>query len=150
VRAQLVLEDPVGARAYALMKAGTLEAMSVGYDVLEGGETTRNGVRELSRLKAWEASIVTWGMNDLARIETVKSAMDCEHPRDLEELLRDTLFLSNRKAKAAANAMWPILTGERDAHADDRDDHAADAKQLSAIADQLKSITSLISPKGRQ
>src|ERR1017187_1776130 len=120
-KAELALEDPTAKKAYGLMRDGIIDSMSVGYDVLAGGEQFKQDRRELSRLKLFEISPVTWGMNELARIETVKSAMDCAHPRELEHLLRDSLFLSSRKAKAAANALWPLLS-DRDDQADDRDD----------------------------
>ncbi|HEX7454967.1 MAG TPA: HK97 family phage prohead protease [Gallionella sp.] len=142
-RGQLSLEDPTAKKAYGLMRDGVLDSMSIGYDVLPGGEQSKQGKRELSKLKLFEISAVTFGMNDLARIDTVKSAMDCGHTRELECLLRETLFLSKRKAIAAAAVLWPILN-ERDAQDDDRDDRLKAAPgQLISLASELNRITTL-------
>jgi len=141
VRAELALDDPTAQKAYTLMRDGIIDSMSVGYDVLPGGESFKNGRRELSRLKLFECSVVTWGMNELARVETVKSAMDCANPRDLEHLLRESLFLSSRKAKAASNLLWPLLN-ERDAQDDERDARKSAAPgELAAFARELDQIT---------
>jgi uncharacterized protein len=118
--AELSLNDPTAKKAYTLMQDGIIDSMSVGYDVLEGGAKSFADRRELTKLKLYEISPVTWGMNELARIETVKSALDCSNTRELEELLRDTFVISSRKAKASANALFPILAG-RDAQANERD-----------------------------
>lgn len=144
VSGDLILDDPTAAKAYALMNSGVLDGMSIGYDILPGGAAIVEGRRELSALKLWEVSIVTFGMNPAARIETVKSAKDCTNPRELERLLRGSpLSLSARKARAAANALWPILN-EREAQEGDRDDQGPEAARLKAMADELKSLTSTL------
>lgn len=143
VRAALALNDPTALKAYGLMQNGLIDSMSVGYNVLPGGEQLQNQVRQLSKLKLFECSVVTFGMNELARIDTVKSAMDCDNTRELEQLLRESLFLSSRKAKAASNLLWPLLN-ERDAQADDRDDcKSADYDELAAIAREIEQHTNL-------
>lgn len=135
-RGQLSLEDPTAKKAYGLMKDGVLDSMSIGYDVLPGGEQSKQGKRELSKLKLFEISPVTFGMNDLARIETVKSAMDCAHPSDLVDMLRESLSLSGRQAKAAANVLWPVLKKI------DAQDEVAPG-QLISLASELNRITTL-------
>lgn len=140
-KAELALDDPTALKAYTLMRDGIIDSMSVGYDVLPGGEQFKNGRRELSRLKLFECSVVTWGMNDLARIETVKSAMDCDNTRELEQLLRESLFISGRKAKAAANALWPLLS-DRDDQTDDRDDRkSVNPIEIAALSRELNIFT---------
>lgn len=141
VDGELVLDDPTAQRAYTHMKAGLLDAMSIGYDVLPGGQTIKDGRRELTALKIYEVSLVTFGMNDQARIEVVKSAMSCQHPRELEELLRESLALSGRKAKAGANALWPILRGS----ASEDDDDPKAAASVTRIAAALKRTHEILS-----
>jgi HK97 family phage prohead protease len=142
-RAELALEDPTAKKAYGLMREGIIDSMSIGYDVLPGGEKYSPGKRELSSLKLFEISPVTWGMNELARIETVKSASACGNLRELEHLLRENLLLSSRKAKAAANALWPLLS-DRDDQEDDRDDRkSASPIQLVEFAKELDQLTHL-------
>lgn len=131
----LDLNDATGRKAYGLMKSGILDGMSVGYDVLPGGATTgQGGVRHLTDLKLYEISPVTFGMNELARVEAVKaSALGCETIAELESLMRDALMLPARKAKRVASAAWPIISG-RDSHDDTK------AAQLAASIDSLNSF----------
>jgi HK97 family phage prohead protease len=140
VRGSLALDDATAAKAYGLMKGGLIDSMSIGYQILPGGaEMLNSGARLLTGLKLFEVSVVTFGMNDQARVEAVKSVLDCNTSRDLEHLLREIpqFKLSSRKAKAAANALWPILA-ERDAPGDARDERAA--KAFTASLDSLNQL----------
>jgi HK97 family phage prohead protease len=134
----LVMEDAKARTALAHMKAGSVEGMSIGFDILPGGQERRSdGVRLLTGVKLWEISVVTWGMNPLAGVEVAKAA----NIRELEGMLRDALCLSSRRSKAAANALWPILN-ERDAREGDREDREADV--LGRLAAQLESLNHLL------
>src|SRR3990167_181047 len=69
---KLVMDDPFVHRVHAHMKAGTLDGMSIGYDTLPGGaKILESGIRELTAIKLWEISAVTFGMNPKARIDAV-------------------------------------------------------------------------------
>ena len=129
------------------MKGGLLDGMSIGYEILSGGASFKGDYRELSALKLFEVSIATWPMNTEARVDTVKSAMDCGDVRELEQLMRERLGFSTRRAKAAATRCWPLLS-EREARDDDREDREAEAKVAQIIAD-LKSLNSLLT-KGKR
>jgi len=112
---QLVMEDPVARKAHTHMKAGTLDGMSIGFDVLRGGaEFTDDGTRVLKALKLWEISVVTFGMNPLARIEAVKRAGQISTIREYEDLLRDECGFSNAQAKLLAAGGWKALQAARD------------------------------------
>lgn len=130
---QLILEAASGRSAYALMKGGALDGMSIGYDVLEGGaKILESGIRQLTALKLWEISPVTFGMNPLAGIETVKGA------RDLEDLLKNHAGMSQREAKR-------FITGGRAALAiEDAADEQAD---IAALAARVESFTKLLRTK---
>lgn len=115
VEGELVLEDPLAARVYTHMKAGTIDGMSIGYDVLPGGaEYTEAGIRRLSGLKLWEVSVVTFGMNELARVETVKQAGNIKTIREFEDFLRDAGGYSVRQARAIAEGGFKALQKARD------------------------------------
>ncbi len=134
----LVLEDEKARTALAHMKAGSVTGMSIGFDILPGGEERRaDGVRLLTGVKLWEISVVTWGMNPLAGVEVAKAA----NIRELEGMLRDALCLSSRRSKAAANALWPILN-ERDARTGDCDDRGAEVFGL--LAAQVEKLNQLL------
>lgn len=92
-RGRLLIDDVEKAReAYALMKAGELDGLSIGYDCTEwehcagddmkyreayptmGGMPMAGQVRILKTINLWEISLVTFPMNEAARVETVKTA----------------------------------------------------------------------------
>lgn len=134
VDGELLLADPIARKALAHMRAGTVRAMSIGFDVLrDGAKFVADGVRELSRLKLWEVSVVTFGMNPLARVAGVKSALDATNIRDFEDLVRDALVLPRRQAKRLAAVAWPLLS--------DRDDREEAALELAPVVDELRSLT---------
>ncbi|GHU57287.1 hypothetical protein AGMMS49975_22560 [Clostridia bacterium] len=56
-----------------LMKDGVLNELSIGYDAVVFDFESEEGVRRLKEIRLWEVSIVTWAMNEQARIEDVKS-----------------------------------------------------------------------------
>jgi HK97 family phage prohead protease len=114
-KGKLVMDDPLARRVHAHMKAGTLEGMSIGYDILPGGqELLESGVRKLTALKLWEISPVIWGMNPQARIEDVKGARDIKTIRDFEKFLRDVGGFSNSQAKGLALHGFNGLEKNRD------------------------------------
>lgn len=51
-----------------LMKDGVLNELSIGYDAVEFDYDSEQGVRRLKEIKLWEVSIVTWAMNDQAKM----------------------------------------------------------------------------------
>lgn len=56
-----------------LLKDGVLNELSIGYDAVTFDFDSEEGVRHLKEIKLWEVSIVTWAMNDQAKIDEVKS-----------------------------------------------------------------------------
>ncbi len=111
----LVLEVPQARSVYALMKAGITDGMSIGYDVLPGGDKISNsGVRMLQRLKLWEISVVTFGMNQLARIDMVKGLNDLTTIREFETFLRDVGGFSKSEAKQIATEGYKAVCSRRD------------------------------------
>lgn len=114
---ELVMDDPFVQRVHKHLKAGTLRGMSIGYDVLPGGaKILESGVRELTALKLWEISVVTFPMNPKAAVDAVKTATaPCRSVRELELLLRDAVGISRAQAKLHAGAIWKTLTGQREA-----------------------------------
>ena len=146
IRGKLLIGNPMADDTYELMCGGVMDALSIGYDILPGGATYLNsGVRKLTGLKLYEVSVVTFGMNELARVEAVKAAtlLSAQHPRDLEELLRERDGLSARKAKASANALWRILRGG-DA-VSSLEEEGADA--LMAAVREARRVTDLLKGK---
>jgi HK97 family phage prohead protease len=101
---QLALNASDGKEAYSLLKAKALTGLSVGYAVKDADFGT-NRVRTIKKADLWEVSMVTFPMNDRARVTSVKSIGNV---RDIEELLRSA-GISGRKAKAGASAAWRAI-----------------------------------------
>ncbi len=129
VRGQLNLEVQRGREARALLKAGDIDGMSIGFRVAKGGaefdEDTE--VFKLTKLILREFSIVTFPMNESAIMTSVKS----EHSnittvRQFEEFLLDnTNFTKSMAASIALHGFKSANQGEPGA-----DDNASNAGEL--------------------
>jgi hypothetical protein len=95
------------------MRAKSVNGMSIGFELLASKNLTGGG-RELTAIRLHEISLVTFGANPDARVQTVKSFADCTDERELKNLLRERDCLSRSKATAAADALWRILRGGDD------------------------------------
>lgn len=98
--------------AYELMKEKVLDGLSVGFNILSNGATYEQRgdqyVRIITAAELWEFSIVPFGMNPEALVDSVKAASI----RDFEGQLR-TLGYSQTEAKALAAGGYKSL-GHRD------------------------------------
>lgn len=101
---------------YELMKDGVLDGLSVGFNILRDGADyeERHGkhVRVIKAAELWEFSIVPFGMNPEALVDSVKAASI----RDFEAQLRG-LGYSQAEAKALASGGFKSL-GHRDGDRD--------------------------------
>ena len=135
----LVLEDALARKAYAYMKAGILDGMSIGFDVLEGGGAVdASGIRRLTKLKLWEISPVVFGMNPLAQIEAVKAALQITNIREFEDFLREAGGFSRAQAKMLASGGWSRLDGQREVD--------SEAETMKYSIDFLNSISKEFTP----
>lgn len=103
----LVDEVPKAREAHALLKAGAIRGMSIGYDVPEDGleYDGKTNVWNLNEVDLWENSIVTFPANRDAGVELVKSAIEGGTLPSLstfEDFLREAGF-SKTQAKAIAS-----------------------------------------------
>ena len=89
--------------AYELMKDGTLDGMSVGFNILKGGSVWDDEftTRTIKKADLWEVSIVPFGMNPKAKLTSVKSAEQISNIREFEHMLRESGF-SRKEAAAIA------------------------------------------------
>lgn len=109
VAGRLLTTVAAGREAYELAKAGAIDGLSIGYRT--GKSMDRNGRRVILQADVLEVSLVTFPMNEMARIDTVKAAQDFNagNPatlkRDVERFLRDAGFsITEAKAGAAGAA----------------------------------------------
>jgi HK97 family phage prohead protease len=116
VQGSLMLDVQKGREAHALLKAGAVDALSIGFNVAKGGaELDRNGKgRRLRKIDLWEISVVTFPANPKARIDRVKSLVrngEVPTERELERVLRDCGF-SRAQAKAVVAKGYAGLAPE--------------------------------------
>lgn len=106
----VLADTPRGNEVYALLKMGALDGLSIGYRTVDW--KYQDDVRVIEKAELWEVSVVTFPMNELARVDSVKAADMSK--RDLEKLLRDA-GLSAKDAKTVLSGGYEALTGTRDA-----------------------------------
>lgn len=106
------MEVAQGREARALLKAGDIDGLSIGYSVVRAKRDEETGVRELHEVKLWEVSLVTFPMNEMA-VAQAKAQRDADELRDrlaagdrltereMEQLLKGALGLSNSQAERA-------------------------------------------------
>lgn len=76
VEGRLVLETELGAKAYALMKAGALDGLSVGFNIIKAVRDAAKNARRIIEVDLREISLVTFGAMPGALVDGVKSASD--------------------------------------------------------------------------
>lgn len=115
VEGQLLVADVrQAAEAHALMKAGAITGMSIGFETV-AYKVDKDGNRELTEIKLWEGSIVTFPANDEARIDAVKSALEAGKLPTLpefEKFLREAGFSKTQAAAIASGGLSKLLRSE--------------------------------------
>lgn len=129
VKGQLLVTDVPRAReARALLKSKALDGMSIGYVPRDDSIDRATGVRSLKKVDLYEGSIVTFGMNGMATVNSVKSAIDSlESLADAERFLRDAGGLSRSQATAFVARIKSMPAGQGDP--DPQDDDLVALKQ---------------------
>ncbi len=103
-----------GAEAYALLKEGDIDGLSIGYRIRKHEEDADNGTWLLKELDLFEVSIVSIGANPSATVSNVKAARAAFEiteklraggrltEREFEMLLKGNLGFTNSEAERAA------------------------------------------------
>jgi hypothetical protein len=117
IKGQLALDTTRGKEAYALLKLGALNGLSIGFMSKQWTYDRETEVRTLTEIDLWEVSLVTFPANEKARITNVKAAevVGLKTIRQAEKALRDAGF-SDDAAKAFVAEVKRIALDERDAH----------------------------------
>jgi HK97 family phage prohead protease len=118
VKGRLLKEVQRGREAMALLKAGAIDGMSIGYRTIEAMAEAGGRVRKLVEVELHEISIVTNPMLPEARVTAIKSIRT---EREFEAFLRDAGY-SRKEATAIALHGFKGLTGLRDAGSDEGDE----------------------------
>jgi Escherichia/Staphylococcus phage prohead protease len=132
VEGQLAMKTIEGQRAHELLKMKAISGLSVGFLTREDSFDHKTGVRSVNKADLWEISLVTFPMNDQARVDQVKSIPEFDGISDFERFLRDTANLSRTEAGAVvAKARTMFL---RDAANGDRSKAILEALAARAVA----------------
>ena len=110
VKGRILKDVQKGKEAMALMRAGAIDSMSIGYRTIEAMDEGNGRVRKLMEVELHEVSLVTFPMLPDAVITDVKSIKTI---REFEKALRDAGF-SQKEAKAIAADGFSGLTMHRD------------------------------------
>jgi len=111
VKGRLIMEVQQGREAYALLKEGILDALSVGFNIPPGGAFGANHGLMIEEVDLMEISLVTFGANPEALITNVKSI------KDFERLLRDAGY-SRKEATALASHGYKAASNQSDSDAE--------------------------------
>ena len=142
VEGRLTLEVQKAREAYALLRDGALNGLSIGFQTRRS-QAGEHGGRLLTDIDLLEISLVTLPANSAARVAAVKSRGRIETIRQLESALREELGFSHRAAKRLASGGWPALA-ERDVRGGGPEDLAA---VLRRATDSLSEYTERISQR---
>lgn len=115
VRGRILKEVDKGREAMALLRAGAIDSMSIGYRAIESIEEGGGRIRKLTEIDLFEISLVTFPMLPDAKITAVKSI---KTEREFEAFLRDAGY-SRKEATAITLHGFKALTGLREAGSDE-------------------------------
>lgn len=96
VSGRILTETQRGAEAAALIAAGALDGLSIGYRTTKSARSA-NGGRELLELDLWEVSLVTFPMLPTARVTPSQKSERTEHLHVLAQALRQATDLLKRE-----------------------------------------------------
>lgn len=118
LKGQLVMDVGAAKDARALIAAGAVKGLSIGYRTRDYEIDRSTGARSLKKVDLWEISLVTFPMLPEAQISSVKSI----DPRALEAELRREGGLSSANAvKAVAIMKRHLRDGGASSEPDSRD-----------------------------
>jgi HK97 family phage prohead protease len=138
VKGRLLIAEVAQAKeAHALMKAGAVTGLSIGYWVRASSYDEKTGIRTLEKLDLVEVSLVTFPANDDARVEAVKFKLahgQLPNIREFEKLLREAGFSKSQAKVVASHGLSELL--QREAEGD-----PATKEALSALSHELASFS---------
>lgn len=73
VSGRLMTEVAKAREVLALMRAGAIDGLSIGFRTVRGRTDAKSGIRSLLEIDLWEVSVVTFPMLPAARVSAVKS-----------------------------------------------------------------------------
>lgn len=112
VKGRILSDVAKGREALALIESGAVDGLSIGYRTVRA-ERGAKGERILKELDLWEVSVVTFPMQQSARIDAAKAAELTE--RELERMLTRDAGLSRAVAQKLMGGGFDAIKAMRDA-----------------------------------
>ena len=100
VEGQLALKTQRGAEAYELLQMKAISGLSIGFLTRADSYDQKTGVRTIQKADLWECSLVTFPMNDAARVDSVKSIDQITDFKSACTYLRNACGCSRTEATA--------------------------------------------------
>lgn len=132
VKGRILTDIARGRDAMAMLKAGVIDSMSIGYRTIEAEKAGMS--RKLIEVDLWEVSLVTFPMNDAATVTDVKSLST---ERDFERFLRDAGY-SRKEATAISSHGFKGLTGLRDAEPENGAETEAFKASINSLLQSMR------------
>jgi len=133
IKGKLALDTTRGKEAYALLKMGALNGLSIGFMTKDAEYDRASEVRTLKQVDLWEVSLVTFPANEKSRVTNVKGAEEMAAPKDAERILRDAGF---SKSDATAFVSRVMRMGEERSESENAAAQALKAAQR--LLDSMK------------
>ena len=127
VEGKLAIKTQKGLEAYELMKMKAISGLSVGFMSRDDSYDQKTGIRTIKQGDLMEVSLVTFPMNDAARIAQVKSIEDLKDLASVERYLRESGNFSKGDALGLVTRIKELSRSE-----------SAEQKQVAAILAGLK------------
>lgn len=134
VEGKLLVDDvPKAKSTHALLKAGAIDGLSIGYRTVKSSYNENTDIRELIELDLGEISIVTTPANEKSTVISVKSKLEeGELPTlpEFEKLLRESGFSKTQATAIAGKGLRHLLS--------ESEDEKLQAKSISNALNILK------------
>lgn len=117
VEGRIATASARGREVLELMRAGAVDGLSIGFRTVRARNEKSSGFRRVIEADLWEISVVTFPMQQNARIDSVKRALARELPttREFEHWLTRDAGLTRGDAKTVIAKGFAHLAGVRDA-----------------------------------
>lgn len=132
VSGKIALDVPQGQAAYALLKMGAVDGLSIGFVATEWTTDNKSSTVTLDVIDLWEVSIVTFPAGNSARIEGVKACAEygkLPSMKEFEAALGELGF-SNNRATIIASKGYRFLLEQGDPASTKRDVTLSDIRSL--------------------
>lgn len=126
VKGRLNLDTTAGRDALGNLRMKSVDGLSIGYRTIDADFDQKSGIRTIKEAELWEVSVVTFPMNDLAGVHSVKSDGDFNEMSlaEIERHMREAWDAPRSEAKRVINRLSTII---REREADELKAAQADA-----------------------